>query len=132
MQSAQHQSSSHLTPCGTPNKEELQFSSTFTASRSIKIAPPKPNTYQMQLQNSEALADYRDYVMFQRISAKRSEPNVVSSSPTCARAFGLPSEDLRSLVTSKQISFAKSRVDEHGHPFDHDYYPEEGIFEMDL
>jgi hypothetical protein len=85
----------------------------------------------MQLQNYEALADYRDYVMFQRISTKRNEPTALSP-PTCASAFGLPSEDLRSLVTSKQISFAKSTVDEHGQLFDHDYYPEEGIFEMDL
>lgn len=130
MQSAQHQSlSSHMSPCGTPNKES-RFPSTFPASRSIKIANPKPNTYQMQLQNYEALADYRDYVMHQRISAKRSEANL-SPPSACATAFGLQSNDLRNLVVSKQVNFGNSRADEN-HRFDHDYYPEEGVFEMDL
>lgn len=133
MQSVQHQSlASHMSPCGTPNTES-RFSSTFPSSRAIKIVPPKPNTYQMQLQNYEALADYRDYVMHQRIAAKRSDANVSSSSSSaCATAFGLPSDDLRSLVASKHVNFGTSTRADENQLFEHDYYPEEGIFELDL
>lgn len=83
----------------------------------------------MQLQNYEALADYRDYVMYQRISTKRIDANLSSASAT---SFGLQPNNLQHLVASKQISFANTGMEDDNTHFDQEYYREEGIFEMDL